>query len=403
MARPSLVRRPAVWLLVAVLAAAGVFGYRAVAGPAVRVVVPSRGDLVQTVVATGRIVAESRIDIGAQIAGVIDKVDVIEGARLRAGQTLATLHDDEARAAVGQAEAALQEAKARLAQLGATTLPVAEQQLRQADADVALARSEFARASDLVSAGFYSQARLDEARRNLDAALARQRGAARQAEAARPRGSEVALAYAREAQARAALEVARAKLGYTRIVTPVDGTLLRRDAEPGDLVPANTKLFSVAAGALQALFQVDEKNLPLVALGQSAEIAADAYPGRRFRGEVARIAPSVDVQRGTVEVRLAIPQPPEFVRVDMTVSAEIVATKQANALLIDAEAVRGASGTTPWVLAIRDGVAVRVPVRLGARGTGQVALLEGVKEGEVVVPPSEAAVREGMKVRARRP
>jgi len=403
MTRPALVRRPIVWLLAVVVAAAAVVGYRSLAGPAVRVVTSVRGDLVQTVVATGRIVAESRIDIGAQIAGVIDTVDAVEGARLRAGQTLATLRDDEARAAVRQAEATLEEAKARLAQLGATTLPVAEQQLRQADADLALARSEFARASDLVAAGFYSQARLDEARRNLDAALARQRGAARQAESARPRGSEVALAFAREAQARAALELARAKLGYTRITTPVDGLLLKREAEPGDLVPANTKLFTVGAGTLQALFQVDEKNLPLVAVGQGAEIAADAYPGRRFRGEVLRIAPSVDVQRGTVEVRLAIPQAPEFVRVDMTVSAEIVAAKQANALLIDAEAVRGASGTTPWVLAIRDGVAVRVPVRLGARGTGQVALLEGLKEGDAVVPPSEVAVREGMKVRARRP
>lgn len=403
MTRPALHRRPIVWLLALVVVAAVVFGYRSLAGPAVRIVTPVRGDLVQTVVATGRIVAESRIDIGAQIAGVIDTVDAVEGARLRAGQTLATLRDDEARAAVRQAEASVEEARARLAQLGATTLPVAEQQLRQADADLVLARSEFTRASDLVAAGFYSQARLDEARRNLDAALARQRGATRQAESARPRGSEVALAYSREAQARAALELARAKLDYTRITTPVDGLLLKRAAEPGDLVPANTKLFSVGAGALQALFQLDEKNLPLIALGQSAEIAADAYPGRRFRGEVMRIAPSVDVQRGTVEVRLAIPQPPEFVRVDMTVSAEIVAAKQANALLIDAEAVRGASGTTPWVLAIRDGVAVRVPVRLGARGTGQVALLEGLKEGDAVVPPSEVAVREGMKVRAWRP
>ncbi len=403
MTRPALHRRPIVWLLAMVVAAAAVVGYRSLAGPAVRVVSPVRGDLVQTVVATGRIVAESRIDIGAQIAGVIDTVEVVEGARLRAGQTLATLRDDEARAAVRQAEASVEEAKARLAQLGATTLPVAEQQLRQADADLVLARSEFARASDLVAAGFYSQARLDEARRNLDAALARQRGAARQAEASRPRGSEVALAFAREAQARAAMELARAKLGYTRITTPVDGLLLKREAEPGDLVPANTKLFTGGAGTLPALFQVDETTRPLVAVGQGAEIAADAYPGRRFRGEVLRIAPSGDVQRGTVEVRLAIPQPPEFVRVDMTVSAEIVAAKQANALLIDAEAARGASGTTPWVLAIRDGVAVRVPVRLGARGTGQVALIEGLKEGDAVVPPSEVAVREGMKVRARRP
>jgi HlyD family secretion protein len=393
------------WIVIAAVVAIGIgiYAFRALSGPKVRVAVASRGDLVQSVVATGRVIASSRIEIGTQIAGVVDTVEGVEGMRLEAGQTLATLRAEEQQAAVVQAQAALDEARARLAQFGATTLPVAEQQLRQADANVALARSEHARVSELVAAGFFSRAKLDEAHRNLDTAMAQQRAAQTQAEAARPRGSEVSLAYAREAQARAALDVAKAKLAYTRIFTPVTGVLLKRDAEPGDLVAAGTKLFTVGAGDLQAQFMIDEKNLSLIAMEQTAELTADAYPGRKFLGRVVTIAPSVDVQRGTVEVRLALPQPPDYVRVDMTVSAEIVAARRTGVLMIDSEGVRGASGASPWVLAVRDGRAVRVPVKVGARGTGKVELLDGLKEGDMVVPPAELAVVEGTKVRPAKP
>jgi HlyD family secretion protein len=87
----------------------------------------------------------------------------------------------------------------------------------------------------------------------------------------------------------------------------------------------------------------------------------------------------------------------------MTVSAEIVAARRTGVLMIDSEGVRGASGASPWVLAVRDGRAVRVPVKVGARGTGKVELLDGLKEGDMVVPPAELAVVEGTKVRPAKP
>ena len=128
---------------------------------------------------------------------------------MKAGAALARLRDDEQRAAVDQAQAALREAEARVAQLGSTTGPIADQQLRQAQANLELAQSEYGRVKQLFESGFFSQAKLDEAERNLATSKAQVSAATRQAEAARPKGSDASLALARQAQAAAALEVAK--------------------------------------------------------------------------------------------------------------------------------------------------------------------------------------------------
>lgn len=403
MLRARSLLRPWTLVLAVLVAVATLFAVRTFSGTEVRTARVTRGDLIQSVVATGRIIAQSRVEIGTQIAGVVDRVNVREGDRVTAGTVLATLQDAEQEAAVEQARAALDEAKARLAQLGITTLPVAEQQLRQADANLQLARSEHVRVTELHAAGFFSRARLDEARRNLESAEAQRRAALKQTEAARPKGSEASLAYAREAQARAALDAARSRLTHTRIVTPVAGVVLRRGAEPGDLVTAGGRLFNMGAGETQAQVFVDEKNLSFLAPGQEARILADAFPGRPFSGRVFHIAPNVDVQRGTVEVRLTLPEIPDFARIDMTVSVEIVAGRKSRALTLASDAVRDAAGSAPWALAVRAGRTVRVPLRLGSRGTGTVEVIDGLAEGESVVLASEPGIREGMSVRPRTP
>ncbi len=391
------------WLVVAVVAivAAAAYGVSSFMGTGARVVEVTQGDLAVTVASTGRVIAASRVEVGTQVAGVIAAVPVREGDEVPAGGVLARLRDEEPRAAVEQARAALREAEARAAQLRSSASPVAEQQLRQAEANRLAARREHARVMDLYGRGFFSEARMDDAQRALDNAEAQYRGALAQAEAARPKGADADLASARLQQARAALELAEAKLGYTRLVAPAAARVLIRGAEPGDLVKAGDKLFTLAVGEPQIQLNVDEKNLGLLAPGLRAQVSSDAFPGRRFEAEVYTVAPSVDPQRGTVEVKLRVPAPPDYLRTDMTVSAEIAVANRTRALLLDAEAVREPSGAAPWVLAVRDGRAVRVPVRLGARGIGKVEVLEGLRAGEQVVPPSEARVREGSRVRPR--
>jgi HlyD family secretion protein len=108
----------------------------------------------------------------------------------------------------------------------------------------------------------------------------------------------------------------------------------------------------------------------------------------------------VDAQRGTVEVKLRVPQAPDFVRPDMTVSAEILAAKRLDTVTLESDAIRDAASPSPWVLAVRDGRTVRQPLKLGIRGAGRTEILAGLAAGDRVVPPSEQSVREGQRVRA---
>jgi HlyD family secretion protein len=399
---PLKLPRPKLLVPVLLVAAAALFfGGRALLGTKVRAVEAARGDLVQTVVSTGRVISPARVEIGSIVLGTVRTVETKEGTVVKAGQVMSRLRDEEQRAAVEQARGTLAEAEARLSQLARLSAPSSEQALKQAEANLELADEEYKRTRSLFEKGFFSQAKLDEAARNLAVAKATRENALLQAASNSPKGSDYALALARRDQARAALEVAQARLDNTVIKAPAPGTVLKRLVEPGDVVQQGKKLFELSVtGETQVVLNVDEKNIGLLALGQRAQAVADAYPGRTFGAEIFYIAPGVDAQRGTVEVKLRVPEPPDFVRPDMTVSAEILAAKRTNTVTLESDAIRDAAGPAPWVLAVRDGRAVRQPLKLGIRGAGRTEILDGLAASELVVPPSEAAVREGQRVRA---
>lgn len=393
--------RPIPLTVAAALLVALFFGVRALLGPKVPAVEVTRGDLVQTVVSSGRVITPARVELGAVVTGTVAKIAVKEGDRVKAGETIAVLRDDEQRAALSQARAALAEAEARTRQLISVSTPVADQNLRAAEATLQLNRAEFDRVRQLYEKGFYGKAKLDEATRNLQTAEAQYRGGLAQAQTNRPDGSDYALALARRDQARAAVEVAQAKLDNMHIKAPADGTLLTKLVEPGDVVQAGKKMFEMAvAGDTQLVLNVDEKNLALLAPGQKAKAVADAYPGQPFDAQVFYIAPSVDAQRGTVEVKLRVPQPPAFLRPDLTVSAEIVGARRDATLILPSEAIRDAATPSAHVLVVRDGRIVRQPVKVGLRGDGKTEILDGVAPGEAVIPATQTAVSAGQRVRA---
>jgi HlyD family secretion protein len=144
-------------------------------------------------------------------------------------------------------------------------------------------------------------------------------------------------------------------------------------------------------GATELSAQIDEKNLSLLAVGQPAQVSADAYAGRRFAAEVAYIAPSVDAQRGSVEIRLHVPEAPAYLKHEMTVSIDVETGQRADALVVPADCLRDADGA-PWLLVVRDGVAERRPVRVGLRGAGRVEIVEGLSDGEAVLPAASPVV-----------
>ena len=359
------------------------------------------GPLRQSVVASGRVRTPERIALSPQLAGRVMAVEVREGDVVDAGQPLIQLDDREWKAAADQASAAVTQAEARLRQLRELGLPVAEQALRQSEATALQARQQHRRVRELVARGFYSQAQLDEARRAQEVAESQVTSARLQRDSQQPDGIEVALAQSALEQARAALVAAQTRLGYAILHAPSAGTVLTRAVEAGDTVQPGAVLLTIApAGDTELTVQIDEKNLGLLRLGQPALASADAYPGERFGAELAFIAPSVDALRGSVEVRLRVPEPPSYLRHEMTVSIDIEAARREQTLMIPASAVRETGGAQLWVMVVRDGRTERQPVRLGIRGAGKVEVLEGVAAWEALVPAA-VDVAAGQTVRTR--
>jgi HlyD family secretion protein len=332
------------WRIAAVLAAMGAAGYFAflqIAGPRVEAARVVRRDVVQSVVASGRIVTPHRVEVGAQVTGTVAEVAVEKGDTVKAGQRLLALEASEARAAERQAQATLENARAQL------------QRNRR-----------------LHEKGFVGEAALEDS----------------------TRAEEIA---------RRQLEAARARLAYMVVKAPTDGTLITREVDAGDVVQPGKVLMTLSPDrGTEIVLQVDERNLGRIRLGQRALASADAYAERRFGAELTFISPGVDAQRGTVEVKLRVPQPPDYLKEDMTVSVDIETERRAGALTLPADAVHDATGPAPWVLAVEDGRAVRRPVKLGLRGERVVEIVDGLAEGGLAVPVANGRIRPGQAVRA---
>jgi HlyD family secretion protein len=390
--------RLAALALLAVLLAYGVV--RFAFGPSVEVFRVVRRDVVQSIVASGRVETPYRVDIGAQIVGAVAQVPVEKGDRVKAGQTLIVLESSEAEALVKQAELAVAQAEARLRQLRELQLPVANQALRQAQANLDNARVTYERNQRLYESGYVGKSILDESQRALEVAQTQVDTARKQVETAQPSGSDTAVARAALAQAQASLQAARARLAYARISAPRDGTLIARDVERGDVVqPGKVLMVLSPEGETQIVVQIDERNLGRLRVGQPALASADAYPNERFKAEVVYINPGIDAQRGTVEVKLRVLDPPAYLRQDMTVSVDIEVERHPGTLAVRADAVRDLGSAAPWVLKVNNGSTARQNVTLGLRGEGWAEIRAGLQEGELVVPAENTEIKPGRRIR----
>jgi HlyD family secretion protein len=391
--------RWAVAVLVVVIA--GGVAWRETRPAAVRMVALAEAPLVQTVVFSGRVAAPTRVELGATVTGRVLEVPVREGDPVKAGTTLARLEAAELEAQLLQAQAALRVAEARRDSQQELAVPTADAALTQARANLDAARREARRSRELFDRGYVSQARTDETDRAVLVAQAQLDAARASVQANAGRGSESAQARLRIEEARAALGLAQARLAQTRIVAPADGRLVTRQVDPGQIVQPGRALFVFAAtGPTQLVGLADEKFLSQLAPGQPARVVADAFPQQPFDARLARLAPGVDVQRGTVEVKFDVPAPPPFLREDMTLSMQVVTGTRERALTLPATAVIGA-GIDGRVRTVVDGRIVERPIRTGLRTLERVEVTDGMTVGEAVLaePLSSAP---GARVRIAR-
>ncbi|WP_374512337.1 efflux RND transporter periplasmic adaptor subunit [Niveibacterium sp.] len=393
--------RPWRILIAMLLAVILLIGWMLSRGKEVELRSASRQAIAQTLIATGRVETPAQVQLGLPVAGIVETLAAREGSVVKQGELLIALRADEARASLAAADAAVVEARARLAQVAQVAGPVSSQQQRQAEENLRVAQLEYQRVEALIAQGFVSPSRRDDARRTLQNAEAALAAARSQAAANQPAGSEMAAAASRLAQAEANLRAARARMANHELRAPADGTVLSREVNVGDITQAGRVLMRFAAGGtLRIVTQMDEKHLARLKPGVAGKAIADAYPGQPFDVVIDYVAPGVDAQRGTVEVKFSVPQPPAFLRPDMTVSVEIVVARKDSAVVLPLDAIHAPEGDSPWVLRVREGRAERVAVTLGVRGMGAAEIAKGLDAGELVVAASEPT-QPGERVRGK--
>lgn len=391
-------RRSVIVVVLLAVAAAGA-GWMQWRGPAVRLAAVEEAPIVHAIVVSGRVQAPNRIEIGSVITGRVVNVRVVEGNTVEAGQPLIELDAQELQAGVAQAQAAESTARTRIASVGELALPQSTDALAQAEAQLRFAEADYQRQRALRDKGFISDARLDDADRQVAVARSQLESARTQRRAQEAGGVAARDAVVRWREAVAARELAQAKLAQTVIRASVAGTVLTRSVEPGDIVTSARRLLVVAShGDTRLTAQIDEKNLPYLREGSRAIASSDAFPGERFEAVLYYVSPGVDTSRGSVEARFRVASPPPYLRADMTVSIDIEVARKDKARLIPAAAVREAEGRAT-VQRLDNGRLVAVPVTLGIRGGAKVEVLSGLEDGDTVVLTRGLA--DGSRARAR--
>ncbi|MDX6750278.1 efflux RND transporter periplasmic adaptor subunit [Geminicoccaceae bacterium 1502E] len=328
-------RVPRAVLLLAAAALAGAGLWHWLGRPVLVEVAPVvRGPAVQAVYATGTVEPVRWAAVAPAVRGRLLELFVDDGDRVAQGQLLATLDSTVAAAQVAEVEA-----RARFA------AEEAERLARLAQRGAA-ARSELDRAE--------SEARAFEA------------GA----------------------------EAARRRLADFAVRAPIDGMVLRRDGEPGEMVDTGDTVFWIGeATPLRLTAEVDEEDVPSVAPGQRALLKADAFPERVFEGTLEQITPKGDPVQKTYRVRIALPEDTPLM-IGMTIEANIVVRETNDALLVPSSALRSGE-----LFVVEDGTARRRAVVPGVRGARVTEILDGVEEGEPVVAAPPEALADGARVR----
>ena len=364
----------------------GLLSLRSWQGPELRGYQLAAAPLVQRVVAAGRATNEQRVQISTELPGLVVELPGKEGTRVAAGTVLAVIR-------AAELEAQQQQLQAELRDINENRRPQTEAELRVAKGELKQAERERQRREQLLQAQLIIPEVVEQARQleriaqnkvaNLQLALA----------ALAPDGAQTQQLQARLAQI-------AAQLTKARVTAPASGLLLSRQVEAGDRVQPGTLMFTLAPDSVvEVRTQLDERNLSQLALGQKAQIIADAYPEQLLTAEVSFISPVIDARRGTVEVRSRLFEPPAFLRQDMTVSVTIETASKASTLVVPNEALFSRDGDGDYVWLIDDGRARAQQVRLGLRGLTHSEVLSGLTSGDKVLTEFDNKLAPGQRVR----
>lgn len=341
----------------------------------------------EVLTASGYVVARQRASVSTEVAGRLEALYVSEGSRVRQGQVLGVLRNEDQKAAVASAEAALRSAQAARLEAEASARELALQ---------------LGRSRELLSRGLVSQAQFDEVEAREEVARARVSSAAAEVENARSR-----------------LRAARIEVEKTFIRAPFAGAVLRKEAEVGEIVSPIPSSGGLTRGAivtmanlatLEVEVDVNEGYVGRAREGMRAEIALDAYPSERYPGRVRQIVPTADRQKATVQVKVAFDSLDARVLPEMGAKVAFLADPDpapaagaavaTGAVVVPSAAVREREGRAV-VFVVEDGRAAARSVSPRPMGAERAILAGGVAAGEMVVIDAPEHLADGSPVRVR--
>jgi HlyD family secretion protein len=351
-----------------------------------------KGDLAKSVVATGKVTPITKVEVKSKASGIVKKLLVDYGDRVKKGQLLAQLDKIEIEAQVAQSQAALEAAQANLKS------SQADFERAKVDAegpDVPLLKRAYDRATGMAKDGVVSASALDDAEKNYEMALNKQNVSKAQVTVLK---AKIAQAQAQVVQDQANLTQLDEQLSYTDIISPIDGIVLSRDVEMGDAVSSILVLGSSATlvmtlGDTSEVYvkgKVDESDIGKVYLGQRARIKVESFKDKTFDGKVTKISPMGAEKDNvtTFEVRVSIQNPGGELKAEMTANAEIILEEHKNvlqipegAILYDKDKKASVEVPDPKGKDGKDKVAVNIGISNGAK----TEVLSGLKEGDQVV------------------
>src|SRR5262245_21272781 len=414
-------RRWSGWLVLVCLLAAAAAVFSFVRRPMQVVVThPKLGSLTETIASSARVGGVQESAVGAHFSGTVAQLFVRAGDRVTAGQRLAVLRNDVPRQQKGQAQTAVQTARARVAQVSRAPAPSemdeaqhqvneARAQAAQANADLQLATKQFERIKQLREQGVIARSEFDTAQSNQQSLQARVKStlATAKAREARlktlkdtPRAENVMVAKAQLAEAEQALRVAEQQAKEAVVSAPFAGVVTAVNAEQGQTVGARG-VIDLVSDRLEIRVDLDESNLADLEVGQRAVLSSSAAGAKNFEGRLTDIGAAVDQARGIVTVKITPDAPPEWLRPGQTVNVNLITNEKAERLVVPSTAVRR-QGSRSIVMIVDDGIAVERTVSTRPAVDQGIPVSSGVTErDDVVVDPT--GVTAGQTVRVRRP
>jgi len=357
-----------------------------------KIAMVEKGDLAKSVVATGKVQPITKVEVKSKASGIVKKLLVDAGDRVKQGQVLAELDKEELEAQVRENEAQLSAAEANFR---AAEADVERSRVDAAGVDVPTLQRAYERAKSMASEGVVSASALDDAQRNYEMAMNKRDIARAQLIVNQ---AKVKQAQAQVTQYKASLARAAEQLNYATIVAPIDGIILSRDVEVGDAVSSILVLGSSATlvmtlGDMKQVYvdgKVDESDIGKVYLGQPARIKVESFKDKSFSGKVTKIAP-MGVEKDNVttfQVRVSIDNSGGELKALMTANAEVILEEHKGVLIIPENSIiydkdKKALVEVPDPKG-KDGKR-KVPVTVGISNGAKTELLAGLKQDKVIL------------------